>query len=144
ARQRELVVIRGNHDGVWDPDGGPGSLGLLGELLGTRVVEECEVPTSEGPLLVLHGDQFDQTLNLTWVGDAADWVYNRIQRTSRPAARWLKHRAKHLTGVVASVTSGAAARAAANGYAGVVTGHTHYHDDLYVDGIRCLNTGCWV
>jgi UDP-2,3-diacylglucosamine pyrophosphatase LpxH len=144
ARHRELVVVRGNHDGRRDADGGIGSLLLLGDLLGAPVTEQCEVQTAEGPLLVVHGDQFDRTLNLTWVGDAADWFYNRIQRTSRPAARWLKHRAKHLTGVVASVTHGAAARAAAEGYVGVVTGHTHYADDEYVNGIRCLNTGCWV
>lgn len=144
ARHRELVLVRGNHDGARDPDGGPGSLGLLPDLLGTTLREEVAVETAEGPLLVLHGDQFDRTLNLTWVGDAADWFYNRVQRTSRPAARWLKRRAKHLTGVVAAVTWGAAARAADGGYAGVITGHTHYADDGYVNGLRCLNTGCWV
>lgn len=144
ARQRELILVRGNHDCPADRDGETGHPGVLPSLLGTPMMEECEVETAEGQLLVLHGDQFDGTLNLTWVGDAADWVYNRIQRTSRPAARWLKHQAKHLTGVVASVISGAAARAADGGYAGIVTGHTHYPDDAYVNGVRCLNTGCWV
>lgn len=141
---RELVLIRGNHDGYPGPEGGPGSFGLLADLLGAPMVEECEVETDEGRLLVLHGDQFDQTLNLTWVGDVADWCYNRVQRTSRVAARWLKHRAKYLTGVVAGVMRGATARAAKGGYAGVVTGHTHYSDDGYMDGLRFLNTGCWV
>jgi UDP-2,3-diacylglucosamine pyrophosphatase LpxH len=144
AIDRDLVLVRGNHDGDPEPDGGPGSLALLPDLLGTPMIEECEVETDEGRLLVLHGDQFDQTLNLTWVGDVADWCYNRIQCTSRVAARWLKHRAKHVTGVVTGVMRGATARAAAGGYAGVVTGHTHYPDDAYVGGIRFLNTGCWV
>jgi UDP-2,3-diacylglucosamine pyrophosphatase LpxH len=144
AAERELVLVRGNHDREPDPEGGPLSFSLLGDLLGTPMVEECEVETDEGKLLVLHGDQFDQTLNLTWVGDVADWFYNRVQRTSRFAARWLKHRAKHLTGVVASVTCGATSMAMKRGYAGVITGHTHYADDGRVDGVRFLNTGCWV
>lgn len=141
ARQRELVLIRGNHEGIAGSEPG---LALLPQLLDVSMFEECEVETAEGRLLVLHGDQFDDTLNLTRIGDAVDWAYNRIQRTSRSLARWLKQRAKHFTGVAAGVTCGAAARAAAAGYAGVVTGHTHYADDEYVNGVRCLNSGCWV
>src|SRR6185369_4558102 len=65
ARQRELVLIRGNHDGAGDPEGG-GGLAVLPHLLGVPMIEEYEVETAEGRLLVLHGDQFDRTLNMTW------------------------------------------------------------------------------
>lgn len=143
SRRGELVLIRGNHDGLAKDEGGV-SFGVLADLLETEMYEEYEVQTSAGRLLVLHGDQFDYTMNLTWVGDAADWCYNRMQRVSRPTARWLKARVKHVAGVVDCVSRGATAWAAERGCVGAITGHTHYPDDEWVNGVRYLNTGCWV
>src|SRR5262249_2866854 len=89
ARRRQLVLIRGNHDGyAAETEDAFSSLSVLAELLGTTMHEDYEVDTLDGRLLVLHGDQFDHTMNLTWVGDAADWCYNQMQRVSRPTARW--------------------------------------------------------
>lgn len=147
ARERELVLIRGNHDGQADrdPSAGFGSLDVLPEVIGTEMVEDYELAVADGKYLILHGDQFDRTLNLTWVGSAADWCYGRIQRMNRPTARWLKGRVKHWGGVVASVKRGAIPHARQRGCCGVITGHTHYHDDdCTPDGFRYMNTGCWV
>jgi UDP-2,3-diacylglucosamine pyrophosphatase LpxH len=144
ARERELILIRGNHEGRAADRTRFGSLNMLANLLGSEMHEEYELTLNDGRYLVLHGDQFDQTLNLTWVGDAADWCYNQIQRISKPTARWLKGRVKHLGGVVSSVRAGATAYAQKRGFTGVITGHTHYHDDEREDGFRYLNTGCWV
>jgi UDP-2,3-diacylglucosamine pyrophosphatase LpxH len=145
VRDRELVLIRGNHDGrVHDDDPAFCALDVLSEMLGTTMYEEYELETAHGPYLVLHGDQFDRTLNLTWVGDIADWCYNRLQRLSRPMARWVKGRVKHWGGVVASVKRGAIPYARERGCCGVVTGHTHYWDDDAIGSFRYLNTGCWV
>jgi UDP-2,3-diacylglucosamine pyrophosphatase LpxH len=145
ARERELVLIRGNHDGWVDQDQpGFGSLDVLAELLDAPMREEYELEVGESRYLVLHGDQFDHTLNLTWVGHAADWFYNRIQRISRPTARWLKGRVKSWGGVVASVRRGAISYAQQSGCTGVITGHTHYDDDNWVGETRYMNTGCWV
>jgi UDP-2,3-diacylglucosamine pyrophosphatase LpxH len=145
ARERELVLIRGNHDGWVDHDEpGYGSLDVLADLLGAPMREEYELVVEGGSYLVLHGDQFDRTLNLTWVGHAADWCYNRIQRMSKPTAKWLKGRVKHWGGVVASVKRGAIPYAQKLGCTGVITGHTHYHDDDWIGETRYMNTGCWV
>jgi UDP-2,3-diacylglucosamine pyrophosphatase LpxH len=146
VREREVVLIRGNHDGQVDEDDttGFGSLHVLGEMLGTEMQEEYELSVADGRYLVLHGDQFDRTLNLTWVGHTADWCYNRIQNISRPTARWLKGRVKHWGGVVASVKRGALPYARQRGCTGVITGHTHYSDDDCLDGVRYMNSGCWV
>jgi UDP-2,3-diacylglucosamine pyrophosphatase LpxH len=144
ARERELVLIRGNHDGrILHPDD-HGTWNALADLLGTEIREEYEVAVTGGRYLVLHGDQFDRTLNMTSVGDAADWFYGKVQRISRPTARWLKERVKHVGGVVTSVKQGATLRAQARGCTGVITGHTHYADDERCDGFHYLNTGCWV
>ena len=94
--------------------------------------------------LVVHGDRFDVTMNLTWVGDAADVVYRGVQRVSRPAAHFLKAASKHVCGVVGAVQRGALAHARERGFAGIITGHTHFHHDEHIDGLHYLNTGCWV
>lgn len=145
ARDRDLVLIRGNHDGWVDHDQpGFGPLYVLSDLLGTRMHEEYEITVDGGRYVILHGDQFDRTLNLTWVGHAADWCYNHIQTMSKPTAKWLKGRVKHWGGVVASVKNGAIPYARKRGCTGVITGHTHYEDDDYVGEMRYMNTGCWV
>jgi UDP-2,3-diacylglucosamine pyrophosphatase LpxH len=147
ARERELVLIRGNHDAQTDddPERGFGSQEMLGELLGTEMREDYELQVADGRYLILHGDQFDRTLNLTWVGTTADWCYGHIQYLSRPTAKWLKGRVKHWGGVVASVKRGAIPHARERGCSGVITGHTHYFDDdVTADGFRYMNTGCWV
>ena len=144
ARDRNLVLIRGNHDGRAGDDMYFGSLDVLSELLGTKMHEEYELRLAHGRYLILHGDQFDQTLNLTWVGNTADWCYHRIQRVSRPTARWLKGRVKHWGGVVAAIKRGAIPYARTRGYVGVITGHTHYSEDDNSDGFHYLNSGCWV
>ena len=144
ARNGALVLVRGNHDGQPGDSQYFGSLDVLAELLGTEMHEEYDLQMAQGRYLVMHGDRFDRTLNLTWVGNTADWCYHRIQRLSRPTARWLKGRVKHWGGVVASVKRGAIPYARTRGYVGVITGHTHFGDDDRADGFHYLNSGCWV
>jgi UDP-2,3-diacylglucosamine pyrophosphatase LpxH len=144
ARRRELVVVRGNHDVLPGPANARGTTRFLGELLAAEVVEEYDLEVGGDRYLVVHGDRFDGTMNLTWVGDAADWCYREIQRLSRPLAHWVKRASKHVCGVAAAVQQGALACARARGYAGVVTGHTHFWHDEFLGGLHYLNTGCWV
>jgi UDP-2,3-diacylglucosamine pyrophosphatase LpxH len=143
ARERELILIRGNHDGV-ATSAEFGSLDALSHLLDADWHEEYELQVGVDRYLVLHGDQFDRTLNLTWIGDAADWFYRQTQRGSQRLAHFLKGRAKHWGGVVDCVHRGAVREALDRGYAGVITGHTHFCHDEMIDGVHYLNTGCWV
>ena len=143
ARSRELVLLRGNHDVPAHGDAA-GAVGLLSEWLGTEPREEYELDVGGERYLVLHGDRFDATMNLTWVGDAADVVYRAVQRVSRPVAHFLKATSKHVCGVVSSVQRGALAHARERGFPGIITGHTHFHHDEHIDGLHYLNTGCWV
>lgn len=143
-RDQELVLIRGNHDGRLTNDDGFGGLDALASLLGTELREDYELAVGDDTYLILHGDQWDHSLNMSWVGHAADWCYGHIQTMSRPTARWLKMRVKHWGGVVAAVRAGAVRRARERGCDGVITGHTHFCADEQVDGIRYLNSGCWV
>jgi len=144
ARKRDLVLIRGNHDGL-HLEGQPfGPLDVLATLLGVELHEEYRLETDQGPYLVLHGDQFDPTLNWPVLTDAAGWCYRATGKVSKKAARWLKERARRMGGAVEVVKWKAAAYARRRGCKGVVIGHTHFCDDDWFEGIHYLNTGCWV
>jgi len=145
ARRRQLVVVRGNHDvGRPLPDNAFGPADVLGQLLEVEMVEECSVHVGGRSYLVMHGDQFDPTLRWTRLGVLADWIYNRLQLCSRALARAVKQLVKLWGGVVSSVRRGALEYAASLGYNGAIAGHTHFHEDCWIDGLHYLNTGCWV
>jgi UDP-2,3-diacylglucosamine pyrophosphatase LpxH len=137
-------VVRGNHDAQGGPDNERGTTRFLAQLLGVPVVEEYELAVGGARYLVVHGDRFDGTMNLTWLGDVADWAYRGVQRLSRPAAHFLKAASKHVCGVVGSVRRGALACARERGFAGIITGHTHFCHDDWEGDLHLLDTGCWV
>ena len=144
ALEKELVLIRGNHDAKGCDADGFGPQNVLADLLGTELLEDYELWVGGDRYLVLHGDRFDRTMNLTWVGDAADWFYRQTQRGSKMVAHALKASVKQFGGVVTSVQGGAVGHAREHNYTGIITGHTHFWHDEWVDGIHFLNTGCWV
>ena len=144
ALERELVLIRGNHDAKGSRAEGFGPSNVLADLLGTDLLEQFEIWVGGDRYVILHGDRFDGTMNLTWVGDAADWFYRQTQRGSKTVAHVLKAGVKQFGGVVTSVQQGAIRYAREQGYTGIITGHTHFWHDEWVDGIHFLNTGCWV
>ena len=89
ARERKLILMRGNHEGmplVSAPAFGP--LNVLARLLGTKLREELRLVIGGRRYLMFHGDRFDRTLRMTWIGDVADAIYNRVQHCSRSLARF--------------------------------------------------------
>jgi UDP-2,3-diacylglucosamine pyrophosphatase LpxH len=144
ARGRELIVVRGNHDQLPGPANERGRTDFLAGLLEVPVLPEYTLEAAGQSYLVLHGDQFDGTMNMTWLGDVADWCYRGIQRASRPLAHWVKGASKCLCGVVEAVERGAIAQARRRGFGGVITGHTHFCHDERIGETHYLNTGCWV
>src|SRR5262249_23320845 len=124
ARKREVVLLRGNHEGSpadWLGEFGP--VHVLSQLLEGEMCDEYRLQVGDRPYAVLHGDIFDRTMNLSRIGDAADYAYNVIQGISRPFARWLKSRVKHWGGVIRSVRDGATAYAREKQVEGIITGH---------------------
>jgi UDP-2,3-diacylglucosamine pyrophosphatase LpxH len=142
ARRRELVLIRGNHDGASTDSFG--SLDVLAVLLGVQMHEEFRLETARRTYLVLHGDRFDPTLNWPILSDAAEWCYQGMQKLSKKAAKWLKHKVKKLGGVVEFVKRQSVRYARSQGCQGIIAGHTHFADDEWIEGIHYLNTGSWV
>ena len=144
ARQRELILIRGNHDGVPGHAEAFGPLDVLATILGVQLQNEYTLDVGGRPYLVLHGDVFDPTLGWPILTDAADWCYRTVQEVNKKAAKWLKRRVKRMGGVVEFVKRRAVQHARKRGCHGVITGHTHFCDEEWVEGIHYLNTGCWV
>jgi UDP-2,3-diacylglucosamine pyrophosphatase LpxH len=144
ARSRELILVRGNHDAA--PRNGHHGLNphdVLPSLLGVPMHEEYRLDVGGRPYLVLHGDRFDPTLGYPLLTDVADWCYQLTQRVNKKLAKWLKKKSKRWGGVLEWVRCQSAAYARKHGYAGVVTGHTHYADDVTVGDVHYVNTGCW-
>jgi UDP-2,3-diacylglucosamine pyrophosphatase LpxH len=81
---------------------------------------------------------------MTRVADVVDWLYCSLQFCLPDAAHALKVVSKGWLGTVAAVRAGALKEARTFGFGGVICGHTHYREDLTVDGVRYINTGCWM
>ena len=143
AQERELVLIRGNHEGLAGVKNGFGSLDVLGSLLSVDLQEEYRLETQGRCYLVLHGDRFDPTLQWPIITDVAEWGYQAIQKLNKKGAKWLKHKAKKLGGVVELVKRRSIQYARDQGYQGIIAGHTHFSDDEWIDDVHYLNTGCW-
>jgi len=144
AQRRELILIRGNHDGAPGGEKTFGPLDVLASLLTVPLREEYPLEIAGRRYLVLHGDRFDPTLSWPALTDAADWCYHGVQKLNKKAAKWLKRRVKKLGGVVAFVRNRSVEHARKLGCDGIITGHTHFCDDEWIEGIHYLNTGCWV
>lgn len=144
ARQRELILIRGNHEGPADDSCSFGPLDVLGTLLGVEMREEFHLQARGRRYLVTHGDRFDPTVRWPLVTDAAEWCYHATRKLHKKSARWLKQKVKKLGGVVEFVKRGTAEYARGRGFDGVIVGHTHFPDDEPIGGIHYLNSGCWI
>jgi UDP-2,3-diacylglucosamine pyrophosphatase LpxH len=152
AASRELILVRGNHDhdnypvsnGNGHANGHSfGAQDVLPTLLGVPMVEEYKLEVAGKPYLVLHGDRFDPTLNYYVVSEMADMCYQFSQKVNKKLAKWLKKKSKKWGGILEMVRAHSVAHARAKGYQGVVTGHTHYADDVHVEGVHYVNSGCW-
>jgi UDP-2,3-diacylglucosamine pyrophosphatase LpxH len=159
GKERELILIRGNHDHEWDWR--PGSNGHAGSSqagngsapLGTGHVLPAllEVPMREDfrlevggqPYLIFHGDRFDPTLNYPMLTDVAVLCYQFTTNVNKKLAKWLKKKSKKLGGLLEVIRGRCVDFARASAYTGIVTGHTHYAEDLVFDDIHYLNCGSW-
>lgn len=145
AREQRLHVIQGNHDRPRRTPHGCISHSLLSDVLRLDIQTEMTLFVENKRFLIVHGDQFDQTLNMSTVGYLAEAFYRQTQRWHQPTSRWLKRQSKQLLGIERIVRMKALDYARLHGFDGIILGHTHYADDsLWENGCRYLNTGSWV
>jgi UDP-2,3-diacylglucosamine pyrophosphatase LpxH len=148
ARERELILIRGNHDHEIDFIHYQKSQSLttghiLPALLEVPMREEYRLEVQGQNYLVLHGDRFDPTMRYPVVTEVAFMAYQFTTKFSKKLAKWLKKKSKRWGGIL-EIVRGQSVRFAQNeNYPGVITGHTHFAEDVLVDDIHYVNTGSW-
>jgi UDP-2,3-diacylglucosamine pyrophosphatase LpxH len=131
---QRVVWVQGNHDNGYLPD-------RFGK------VEFKRLHSIGRRLLITHGDDFDEIMprNQLFIKVFKLMHWLRVKLGAKPvhvaeyAKKW-----KSLYGVLRkNVMMNAVKCARVNGYEAVTCGHTHYAEDMVVDGIRYLNTGAW-
>lgn len=148
-RQRELIVIRGNHDHeALDAPSVNGqhfcTRGVLPALLDLpHMEEEYPLDIAGRPYRILHGDRFDPTLTYPVVTDAAVFCYHLTTKLNKKLAKWLKRKSKKWGGVLELVRDRSIAYAQKQNATGIITGHTHFAEDSQVGDVHYVNTGCW-
>lgn len=124
----KVIFIQGNHDSY------------LSVILNKKFHNFYEISVKNQKYCVTHGDFFDPTLNWPIVTDIADWCYQKIDKKS---GKVLKKLVKRYLGVLHYVQNLSINYAKHKGYDGIITGHTHFADNLWSKGIHYLNSGCW-
>jgi UDP-2,3-diacylglucosamine pyrophosphatase LpxH len=149
GKERDLVLIRGNHDHDWDHRPGTplnGTLGtghVLPALLEVPMREDYRLEIGGRAYAVLHGDRFDPTLNYPMLTDVAVFCYQFTTKLNKKLAKWLKKKSKRLGGLLEFIRGQSVAYAKQESLEGVITGHTHFAEDIIMDDIHYLNTGSW-
>jgi len=132
--QREVVWVLGNHDANYTLPN-PGKITFTQHFnIGQR-------------LLIAHGDDFDEIMpkNLWFIRLFKFWHQVRLRLGASPvhvacyAKKWqLLYRV-----LTRHVMKNAVRCAKEKRFAAITCGHTHYPEDIQVDGVRYINTGCW-
>jgi len=130
----KVVWVRGNHDKGYMP-------ARLGKIEFRRRY------TFDHRIVITHGDDFDNIMSRSRVFmEAFRLMHNlRVRLGARPvhvaeyAKKW-----KALYRVLRNnVMRNAVSFAAENGFEAVTCGHTHFAEDILLNGVRYINTGAW-
>jgi UDP-2,3-diacylglucosamine pyrophosphatase LpxH len=132
--QHKVVWIKGNHDNGYIPR-------HLGEV---PVKHHYAI---KHRLLVSHGDFFDGIMPRSQVFMKVFMLMHnlRVKLGARPihVAQYAKKWEFLYRVLRKNVMINAVQYARKNGFEAVTCGHTHFAEDIVVDGIRYINTGAW-
>lgn len=148
GKERDLILIRGNHDHGWDhqvgvPNGKLSTAHVLPAILEVPMHESYPIEIANRPYLMLHGDRFDPTLNYPVLTDVAVMCYQFTTQLNKKLAKWLKKKSKRFGGLLEIIRARSVAFARAEKLQGVITGHTHFAEDVILEDVHYLNTGSW-
>jgi UDP-2,3-diacylglucosamine pyrophosphatase LpxH len=131
---QKVVWIRGNHDNGYTPTG-------LGKVTVTRSY------SIGNRLLVTHGDDFDEIMprSRAFIRAFKLMHHLRVKLGAKPVhvAEYAKNWKSFYRVLRKNVALNAVSCAVENGFEAVTCGHTHYPEDMVVNGIRYVNTGAW-
>jgi UDP-2,3-diacylglucosamine pyrophosphatase LpxH len=132
--KQKVIWIKGNHDNGYIPR-------HFGE------VSVKHLYAIDHRLLVSHGDYFDEIMPRSQVFMKVFMLMHnlRVKLGARPVhmAQYAKKWEFLYRVLRKNVMINAVQYARKNGYEAVTCGHTHFAEDIVVDGIRYINTGAW-
>ena len=132
--RQKVVWIHGNHDNGYVPKNFGKTIFKSSHHLDNR-------------LLIIHGDGFDEIMPRSRLFiKTFKWMHNmRVKMGARPVhvAEYAKKWKSFYRVLRKNVALNATRCAAENGFEAVTCGHTHYPEDVAIDGIRYINTGAW-
>ena len=148
GKSRELILVRGNHDHEIDylpgaPANGLSTANVLPALLEVPMREDYQLPINGYHYLVMHGDRFDPTMNYPLVTEVAYLAYQFSTQINKKLAKWLKKKSKKWGGLLEIVRTNAIAHAKNGNLPGIITGHTHFAEDLREGEVHYVNSGSW-
>jgi UDP-2,3-diacylglucosamine pyrophosphatase LpxH len=131
---QKVVWIQGNHDNGYTPSG-------LGKVKVTRSYSIGK------RLLITHGDDFDDIMprSRTFIRAFKLMHALRVKLGAKPVhvAEYAKKWKSFYNVLRKNIALNAVSCAIENGFEAVTCGHTHYPEEMVVDGIRYINTGAW-
>jgi UDP-2,3-diacylglucosamine pyrophosphatase LpxH len=131
---QKVVWIKGNHDNGYTPTG-------FGKVKVTRSYSIGK------KLLITHGDDFDEIMPRSRAFIRAFKLMHalRVKLGAKPVhvAEYAKKWKSFYKVLRKNIALNAVSCAIENGFEAVTCGHTHYPEDMVVDGIRYINTGAW-
>ena len=134
SRRRPVIWVYGNHDEDYRP-WKPGDI---------RFVNSWAI---ERRLLVQHGYAFDRVMPFHRLFILVVRMFHGLRIRFGAESVHVAEYAKRWSALYAvlrrSVMKHAIAHAKRNGFAAVTCGHTHYAEDMMVEGIRYINSGTW-
>ena len=132
--RQNVIWVRGNHDNGYLPKG-------LGKI-------EFKNSHNIGRrLFIVHGDAFDEVMPRTRLFMKGFSIMHnlRVKLGARPVhvAQYAKNWSYFYNILRKNIMSNAMKCALENGYDAVTCGHTHYPEDILLNGVRYINTGAW-
>jgi len=132
--RRKVVWVLGNHENGYIPK-------KFGE------VHLKSIYNLKNKLLIVHGHDFDEIMprNQPFMKVFKLMHYIRVKLGARPVhvAEYAKKWELLYKVLRRNVMTNAVKCALENGYEAVTCGHTHYPEDMVLNGTRYINTGAW-
>lgn len=120
SKKREVIFVRGNHDGDMEK---------VSTILGLNFVDEYSWTQNGRRFLAIHGDQFDVWVRsrskTTWFFTSLFYFLQRIDTHRQVMSRFVKLQSKILLKIDNSQKRGAATHAHRRGVDVILTGHSH-------------------
>jgi UDP-2,3-diacylglucosamine pyrophosphatase LpxH len=131
---RRVILVRGNHDDHL-------------EMKDPRKIEITRAHTIAKRLLIVHGDDFDDIMprNMALIRIFKFMHDLRVLLGASPVhvAFYAKQWKFFYRILCTHVMLNAVRCARENGFEAVTCGHTHFAEDIIMDGVRYINTGAW-